>query len=179
MPAYLARTGLAVFAMLFGITLLTEHVAAGRGLVAGPAAFDLPPLREIVRTPIDDVAVARVAAAGFESAAATPASVPEPALLVAAPASPDAFVLASWYGPGFYGNRTACGQTYTPELLGVAHLTLPCGTPLTLTYDSRSVRVTVIDRGPYVAGRAIDLSNATKLALGCTDLCPIRMQIAR
>jgi rare lipoprotein A len=88
-------------------------------------------------------------------------------------------VLASWYGPGFYGNRTACGQTYTPELLGVAHLTLACGTPVTLTYGSRSVRVTVIDRGPYVTGRAIDLSNATKLALACTDLCTLRMQIAR
>jgi rare lipoprotein A (peptidoglycan hydrolase) len=35
----------------------------------------------------------------------------------------------------------------------------------------------VIDRGPYVAGRSIGLSNATKLALGCTDLCTIRMQI--
>ena len=39
--------------------------------------------------------------------------------------------------------------------------------------------VTVIDRGPYIAGRAIDLSNATKLALGCTDLCTLRMQIGR
>jgi hypothetical protein len=179
MAAYLARTGLAVFAMLFGFTLLTEHVAAGRGLVAGPAAFDLPQLREIVRTRIDDVAVAPATFAGLESVAATTASVPEPALDDAASASHDAFVLASWYGPGFYGNRTACGQTYTSELLGVAHLTFPCGTPLTLTYGSRSVRVTVIDRGPYVPGRTIDLSNATKLALGCADLCTIRMQIAR
>jgi hypothetical protein len=70
-------------------------------------------------------------------------------------------------------------STYTPEILGVAHLTLPCGTRLTLTYGSRSVTVTVIDRGPYIAGRAIDLSNATRLALACTDLCTLRMQILR
>ena len=39
-------------------------------------------------------------------------------------------VLASYYGPGFYGNRTACGQTMSTTLQGVAHRTLPCGTPL-------------------------------------------------
>jgi len=197
MPAYLARTGLAVFALLFAITLCTEHVADGRALVAGAnVAVDPPQLREI--------AVARVArveavtVAGFESAPATGAAPAEPAaaevaaadpqpvpVSAAAPAAPagaagvwsDAIVLASWYGPGFYGNTTACGQTYTPEILGVAHLTLPCGTRLVLTYGSRSITVTVIDRGPYVAGRAIDLSNATRLALGCTDLCTVRMQI--
>lgn len=194
MPAYLARTGLAVFAMLLAFTLLTEHIADGRALASGAnAAVDLPRLRE--------VSVARVArpevvtVAGFESSpssVATPAepagatvavAAPQPVPVAApAPAAPPAaqngaIVLASWYGPGFYGNQTACGQTYTPEILGVAHLTLPCGTRLVLTYGSRSITVTVIDRGPYVAGRAIDLSNATRLALGCTDLCTLRMQI--
>ena len=86
-------------------------------------------------------------------------------------------MLASWYGPGFYGNRTACGQTYTPEILGVAHRTLPCGTVLTLTYGGRSVSVPVIDRGPYIAGRALDLSNATRHALGCPDLCTLSMRV--
>ena len=93
--------------------------------------------------------------------------------------SADGVIVASWYGPGFYGNRTACGQVYTPELPGVAHLTLRCGTLLTLTYGGRTMTVPVIDRGPYIAGRTIDLSNATKLALGCTDLCTIRMQVLR
>jgi len=167
MPAYLARTGLAVFALLFAITFLSEHIAAGRALVAGTSAVDLPQLREIGFVRID-IVVVPVALAGFEAAPA-----------IVAPVQNDAVVLASWYGPGFYGNRTACGQTYTPGILGVAHLTLPCGTPLTLTYGSRSITVTVIDRGPYIAGRAIDLSNATKLALGCTDLCTLRMQIGR
>lgn len=197
MPAYLARTGLAVFAMLFAITLFTEHIADGRALVAGAnAAVDPPQLREIAVARVGRSEVAAVA--GFESAPVAVASPAEPvaaeiavaapqpvAVAAPAPAEPaaaaevqnGAIVLASWYGPGFYGNKTACGQTYTPEILGVAHLTLPCGTRLVLTYGSRSIAVTVIDRGPYVAGRAIDLSNATRLALGCTDLCTLRMQI--
>ena len=53
----------------------------------------------------------------------------------------------------------------------------PGGTLLTLTHGGSAVTVKVIDRGPYIAGRVIDLSNATKLALGCSDLCTLRMQL--
>ena len=73
---------------------------------------------------------------------------------------------ASWYGPGFYGNRTACGQTLGAGTLGVAHKTLPCGTRVTFRYRGRSVTVPVIDRGPYAAGREWDLTGATKRKLG-------------
>lgn len=73
---------------------------------------------------------------------------------------------ASYYGPGLYGNRTACGQTLTPDTLGVAHKTMPCGTKLTLRHGSKSVNVRVIDRGPYAAGREFDLTEATKNRLG-------------
>lgn len=66
---------------------------------------------------------------------------------------------ASWYG--LIGNRTACGQTLTTGTLGVAHKTLPCGTQVTLRYGGRSVRVPVVDRGPYVGGREWDLTLAT------------------
>ena len=66
----------------------------------------------------------------------------------------------SWYGPGFFGSGTACGQTYTKTLLGVAHRTLPCGTLVTFRNpaNGREVTAPVIDRGPYVAGRQWDLS---------------------
>jgi hypothetical protein len=206
MPAYLARIGLSVFAMLFAIALLTEREAAGRALTVPPADAAMPAVFAVDRP---------VAVAGFEAmpavaplapavpapAAVTPVIIPvtpavtsdavaplapavpapaavTPVIIPVAPAvTSDAVVLASWYGPGFYGNRTACGQIYTPQLSGVAHKTLPCGTRLTLTYGDRSVEVAVIDRGPYVAGRTLDLSNATKLALGCTDLCTLRMQV--
>jgi rare lipoprotein A len=70
---------------------------------------------------------------------------------------------ASWYGGG---GSLACGGWLTSSTLGVANKTLPCGTLVTLRYDSHTVRVPVIDRGPYVAGRDFDLTEATKRALG-------------
>src|SRR4029077_11272191 len=69
-----------------------------------------------------------------------PTPTPTPAAVVVAtlPLMPDpptgGIVIASWYGPGFYGNRTACGQVYTPEIVGVAHRTLRCGTMVVLEY---------------------------------------------
>jgi Lytic transglycolase len=71
----------------------------------------------------------------------------------------------SWYGPGFIGSGTACGQTYTKTIMGVAHRTLPCGTLVTFRWGGRQVTVPVIDRGPYVAGRQWDLSRALCLYL--------------
>ncbi len=73
---------------------------------------------------------------------------------------------ASWYGGG---GGTACGEQLTSSTLGVANKTLPCGTLVTLRYDGHNVRVPVIDRGPYVAGREFDLTEATKRALGFGD----------
>lgn len=73
---------------------------------------------------------------------------------------------ASWYGPGFYGNRTACGRTLGRGTLGVAHKSLPCGTRVTLRYRGRTVVAPVIDRGPYAAGREYDLTAETKQRLG-------------
>ena len=57
--------------------------------------------------------------------------------------------LATWYGPGFYGNSTACGKRLTTETLGVAHRWLPCGTMVAVLYLGRTITVPVIDRGPY------------------------------
>ena len=73
---------------------------------------------------------------------------------------------ASWYGPGLYGNRTACGGTLSPGTVGVAHKTLPCGTMVTFRRNGRSVRAAVIDRGPYVGGREYDLTAALAQQLG-------------
>ena len=73
----------------------------------------------------------------------------------------------SWYGPGLYGNRTACGHTYSESILGVAHKSLPCGTRITFRNpaNGRVITVPVIDRGPYIAGRTWDLSRAACAAL--------------
>jgi hypothetical protein len=75
-------------------------------------------------------------------------------------------VTSTWYGPGFYGNRTACGQKLTRSTLGVAHKTLPCGTKVALRANGRSVVVPVIDRGPYARGVTYDLTAATAERLG-------------
>src|SRR5439155_13083352 len=79
--------------------------------------------------------------------------------------------VATWYGPGFYGKRTACGERLHRDTIGVAHRHLPCGTRVTLKYGGRYVRARVIDRGPYTRGIRWDLTGATakKLHLTTTD----------
>jgi rare lipoprotein A (peptidoglycan hydrolase) len=72
---------------------------------------------------------------------------------------------ASWYGPGLYGNSTACGQRLRPRTMGVAHKTLPCGSRVLLGYRGRFVMTTVIDRGPYAHGRTWDMTQAVQRAL--------------
>ncbi|MEX2448845.1 MAG: septal ring lytic transglycosylase RlpA family protein [Solirubrobacterales bacterium] len=72
---------------------------------------------------------------------------------------------ATWYGPGLYGNSTACGQTLRPRTLGVAHRTLPCGTAVKFVYRGRRVVTRVIDRGPYTHGNDWDLTYAAARAL--------------
>lgn len=79
-------------------------------------------------------------------------------------------VIASWYGPG---GVTACGEALGAATMGVANKTLPCGTLVTLRYGDQTVRVPVIDRGPYVPGRDYDLTYATRLALGAGDVSQI------
>jgi rare lipoprotein A len=70
---------------------------------------------------------------------------------------------ASWYGGG---GSLACGGELTSATMGVANKTLPCGTLVTLRFGGHTVRVPVVDRGPYVQGREFDLTEATKRALG-------------
>src|SRR3954471_23255116 len=76
--------------------------------------------------------------------------------------------LASWYGPGFYGRRTASGVVYTGTALTAAHPSLPFGTLVRVTNlaNGRTVVVVIDDRGPFVRGRVIDLSMAAARRLG-------------
>lgn len=73
---------------------------------------------------------------------------------------------ATWYGPGFYGKQTACGQTLATDTLGVAHKSLPCGTPVTFYYEGRFLTVKVIDRGPFSGDYSWDLTEAAAKRLG-------------
>ena len=76
---------------------------------------------------------------------------------------------ATWYGPGFYGHRMACGGKLTTTTLGVANRNLPCGTPVQVFFRGRSITVPVVDRGPFANGASYDLTAATAQALGVTE----------
>lgn len=88
---------------------------------------------------------------------------------------------ASWYGPGFNGNYTANGEIYNQYALTAAHKTLPFGTRVRVTnlYNGRSVVVRINDRGPFIAGRIIDLSQGAAQVIGVTSsgVAPVRMDI--
>ena len=76
-----------------------------------------------------------------------------------------------------YGLPIACGGVLHLPQLGVANKTLPCGTMVTFVYNGRAIRVPVIDRGPYIAGREWDLTGATAEALRFPGLGPIQWRI--
>jgi rare lipoprotein A (peptidoglycan hydrolase) len=202
-PQPLVRVGIAAFAFALAVPFVGAGHAPAPAPVTVASAFASETFQGIARAPhrIRDLSQSEVVAGVEAGPLATPQPTaeptPEPTVAPSAPpavktAAPlpvvlpslappatGGVVVASWYGPGFYGNRTACGQTYSQAILGVAHRTLPCGTLVTLTHGARSVTVPVIDRGPYVAGRSLDLSYATKLALDCPDLCTLSMRVGQ
>jgi rare lipoprotein A (peptidoglycan hydrolase) len=73
---------------------------------------------------------------------------------------------ATWYGPGLWGNQTACGMVLQPTVIGTAHKGLPCGTPVTFSFAGRTVSATVIDRGPFRKGYAWDLTKKAAKRVG-------------
>ena len=85
--------------------------------------------------------------------------------------------VASWYGPGFHGRTTANGERFNTHALTAAHRTLPFGTMVRVTNNrnGRSVVVRINDRGPYVGGRVIDLSNASARAIGLSGLAKVSL----
>lgn len=87
----------------------------------------------------------------------------------------------SWYGPGFYGRRTACGYALTTSLRGVAHRSLPCGTLVEFRNpaNGRTITVPVVDRGPYVDGRQWDLTGGACVALNACYTGPMEWRWGR
>ena len=81
---------------------------------------------------------------------------------------PSRTMIATYYDYSLAGNATAGGEPLDPEEYAAAHRTLPLGTRLLVSYRGESVRVTVNDRGPYVAGYDIDLSLAAAREIGLT-----------
>ena len=90
---------------------------------------------------------------------------------------------ASWYGPGFYGNRTASGEVYRRGTMTAAHRTLPFGTKVRVTnlWNGRSAVIRINDRGPFVAHRVIDLGHGAASSLGVTSsgVAQVRLEVLR
>jgi rare lipoprotein A len=106
-------------------------------------------------------------------------SAPAPAPAVAAPTTMTVHPsgMATWFGPGFYGRKTACGQTLTPGVVGVANRTLPCGTLVKVTYSAHTLTVPVLDRGPYSHIADWDLTAGAARALGITETVRIHTRV--
>ena len=89
--------------------------------------------------------------------------------------------MASWYGGKFHGRKTANGETYNMNAMTAAHKTLPYGTKVrvTNTRSGGSVVVRINDRGPFIAGRVIDLSRAAASQIGVTSsgVAPVKLAI--
>ena len=88
---------------------------------------------------------------------------------------------ASWYGPGFFGNRTANGEVFRPGTFTAAHRTLPFGTRVRVTnlWNGRSTEVRINDRGPFHGNRVIDLAHgaAQKLGLTASGIAQVRLEV--
>jgi rare lipoprotein A (peptidoglycan hydrolase) len=93
--------------------------------------------------------------------------------------TPFRYAGASWYGgKTMWGRSTACGQVLRPSTIGVANKRLPCGTPVKFVWQGHSIVAPVIDRGPYVKGRAWDLTAAAAEALGFEGVGRIQYAVA-
>jgi rare lipoprotein A len=137
-------------------TTLLAAAATAAALVAGPAAS----------------AFAEVSPGGVSVAPAAPVAPAPTAKRKIRPSG-----IATWFGPGFYGKKTACGQTLTPGVVGVANRTLPCGTLVKVTYGARTLTVPVLDRGPYSNGADWDLTSGAAAALGINETVRIHTRI--
>jgi rare lipoprotein A len=88
---------------------------------------------------------------------------------------------ASWYGPGFFGNRTASGEVLRPGTLTAAHRTLPFGTMVRVTnlWNGRSAVVRINDRGPFHGRRVIDLAHgaAHELGLTASGIADVKLEV--
>ncbi|HZO80089.1 MAG TPA: septal ring lytic transglycosylase RlpA family protein [Candidatus Binataceae bacterium] len=114
----------------------------------------------------------------YSARRAAPAPAPLPA---AAPSSGHVTTVASWYGPGFQGRRTSSGEVFDRNQLTAASRTLPLGTRVRVTNlgTGQSVVVRINDRGPYVRGRGIDLSQRAAQRIGLARRGVARVQIDR
>ena len=124
---------------------------------------------------------------------AQPLAPPSPAVVAPAvaapPKAPKTLVVststgeASWYGPGFFGNRTANGEVFRPGTMTAAHRTLPFGTKVKVTNlrNGRETIVRINDRGPFSGHRVIDIAHgaAHHLGLVSSGIAQVKLEVLR
>ena len=179
----LVGVGAAAFALIIGLPLEAAE---------GPDS-ERPQLNSRLEQLLDSVAAP--VAAPIPRAVLTPAEVrevtpPAPAAVLPPPkVRPVPSVVrvmtgeASWYGPGFYGNRTASGEIYRPGTMTAAHRTLPFGTKVRVTnlWNGRSAVIRINDRGPFIDHRVIDLGHgaASELGLTASGIAQVKLEVLR
>ena len=87
--------------------------------------------------------------------------------------------IASFYGREHQGGPVACGGRFNMYAMTAAHRTLPCGTRVRVTHGRRSIVVTITDRGPWIRGRIIDLSDAARRAIGMGGTAYVELQVIK
>jgi rare lipoprotein A len=119
------------------------------------------------------------ATAGTPATGTTPAAGSTSGGAAPAPTSPSPSkqARATWYGPGFYGHTTACGQKLTRKLVGIASRTLPCGTLVRISYRGHVLTAPVLDRGPFGNRATWDLTAGAAHALAIKETVRIGTQI--
>ena len=95
--------------------------------------------------------------------------------------NPAASDTASYYSSAHHGRKTASGERFNMHALTAAHRTLPFGTHVRVTNRSsgKSVVVRINDRGPFVRGRTIDLSQAAARAIGMGGVATVKLSVGR
>lgn len=166
-------------ALRLHVALAATAVLALGGVFAPSYAQDAAPVvaAAAVALPAADASLPQFQAPADSAA---PASDDTDAAPAASPAwQPIGRGMASWYGPSFKGHRTASGERFDPSDLTAAHRTLPFGTRVRVTNAAGdSVIVRINDRGPFAAGRVIDLSRAAAAQLGITRTGSGRVTLA-
>jgi rare lipoprotein A len=76
------------------------------------------------------------------------------------------------------GKQTACGVAIGPKTFGVAHPSLPCGARIFIAYGHTQVLTEVLERGPYIPGRELDLTPALASKLGVSEVTDVRWRFA-
>lgn len=88
---------------------------------------------------------------------------------------------ASWYGGSFHGKKTASGKPFNTHAMMAAHKRFPFGTKVLVTNltNNKRTKVIILDRGPFVRGRCIDLSHAAKSAIGMGGTAKVSLEVIK